>query len=93
MPLYDFGCDSCGGSVELSVPMAERDEEQRCECGAVLNRLISGGGFILIGGGWTGRSHVRIIPPNSDRSGMDGVDKDGYHTNYYNCTPESVHRT
>lgn len=92
MPLYDYYCGSCNATAEIIVPMARRDDAPPCACGGKMVRQMTGGSFILIGGGWQGRSHVRVKPPESDRAGMDGVDRDGYHTNYYNCTPESVHR-
>jgi len=47
---------------------------------------------MLLGSGWSGTGHPKIVPPTSEGP-PKGVDSDGYHTQYINCTPESVHRT
>ena len=86
MPLYDFDC-GCGESFEEIVSMEDRRAE--CpECGKVVKASLSGGHFMLMGGGWTRKGHVKIHPPQSDPSLTHG-----WKDNYYNCTPESVHKT
>jgi putative FmdB family regulatory protein len=88
MPMYDYNCPKCGENTEVIMPMAERDNAVCEACGTPLVRLITGGSFMLLGGGWTTRGHLKIHPPESDPN-----QKTGWQDNYYNCTPESVHRT
>jgi putative FmdB family regulatory protein len=87
VPLYDYECENCGREFEVLVPISQRDDVS-CKCGARARRQITGGSFLLLGGGWSGHSHARVVPPQSDPSLTHG-----WKDNYYNCTPESVHKT
>ena len=87
MPLYDYECKQCGKVFEEITPISDRNDIE-CVCGSPARRIVSGGKFLLVGGGWTGRSHPIIHPPKG--AGVDS--KDEWKTNYYNCTPESVHK-
>jgi putative FmdB family regulatory protein len=53
MPTYDYGCEACGAQWELEQRISE-DPIKKCpKCGKrKARRLISGGNFILKGGGW-----------------------------------------
>ncbi|HJL18190.1 MAG TPA: zinc ribbon domain-containing protein [Sandaracinaceae bacterium LLY-WYZ-13_1] len=53
MPTYDYGCEACGAQWELEQRISE-DPIKKCpKCGKrKAKRLISGGNFILKGGGW-----------------------------------------
>lgn len=53
MPTYSYTCDACGKSFEKEQRISE-DPLKKCElCGkAKARRQITGGNFILKGGGW-----------------------------------------
>jgi len=85
VPLYDYVCPECGVEFEIICSIADRDKRKLCECGATAKRVMSGGAFMLIGGGWSGNAHKIIMPRKTDPY----ANKEP-HDNYYNCTPESV---
>ncbi len=86
MPLYDYKCPACGEEFE-AMSSIERRDDMTCDCGKPAERLMTGGSFLLRGGGWAGKGHVNIHPPETDHSLTHG-----WKDNYYNCTPESVHK-
>jgi len=53
MPTYEYGCEACGKTWELEQRISE-DPVKKCpKCGKLkAKRLISGGSFMLKGGGW-----------------------------------------
>lgn len=53
MPTYEYGCEACGKKWELEQRITE-DAIKKCpKCGKLkARRLISGGNFMLKGGGW-----------------------------------------
>ena len=53
MPTYEYGCEACGKTWELEQRITE-DPVKKCpKCGKLkAKRLISGGSFMLKGGGW-----------------------------------------
>jgi putative FmdB family regulatory protein len=53
MPTYDYACEACGHQWELEQRMSE-DPVKKCpKCGKLkARRQITGGNFILKGGGW-----------------------------------------
>lgn len=53
MPTYDYGCEACGATWELEQRISA-DPVKKCpKCGKrKAKRMISGGNFILKGGGW-----------------------------------------
>jgi putative FmdB family regulatory protein len=53
MPTYEYGCEACGKTWELEQRITE-DPIKKCpKCGKLkAKRLISGGSFMLKGGGW-----------------------------------------
>ena len=86
MPLYDYQCLECGNRFEDMANYALRDSVF-CACGELAVRLITGGSFLLKGGGWSKPGHYDVMPPQSDPD-LDH----NWKTNYYNCTPEDVHK-
>lgn len=70
MPTYEYGCEACGAKYELEQRITE-DPVKKCKkCGKLkAKRLISGGNFMLKGGGWyadgyTGGSN-KSSPPSA----------------------------
>jgi putative FmdB family regulatory protein len=53
MPTYDYRCDACGNTWDVEQRMTE-DAIKKCpKCGKLkAKRQITGGNFILKGGGW-----------------------------------------
>ena len=94
MPLYDYECQHCGAEFEEFSIMASRDVMTCANCGKPARRLITGGNFMLMGGGWSrSAGHGKIIPADGSLNPQPVTDDEGWQTNYYNCTPEDVHRT
>lgn len=53
MPTYDYGCEACGASWELQQRISESAIKDCPKCNQpAAKRLISGGSFVLKGGGW-----------------------------------------
>jgi putative FmdB family regulatory protein len=53
MPTYEYGCEACGTSWELEQRISEAPVKECPKCGELkAKRLISGGNFLLKGGGW-----------------------------------------
>ncbi len=70
MPTYEYGCEACNAKYELEQRITE-DPIKKCKkCGKLkAKRLISGGNFMLKGGGWyadgyTGSSN-KSTPPSA----------------------------
>lgn len=41
MPVYDFRCDTCLESIEVTSPIfAKQDEERICSCGGKLSKVL-----------------------------------------------------
>lgn len=51
-PLYDYACDTCGHTQEVSHKMTETPKIECEKCGSVMRKLISAAGFNLKGPGW-----------------------------------------
>jgi putative FmdB family regulatory protein len=52
MPTYEYQCHKCGKQFEYVQKISEPPKKKCEKCGGKLERLISGGAFILKGGGW-----------------------------------------
>jgi putative FmdB family regulatory protein len=53
MPTYEYGCEACGKTWEFEQRITEAPVKKCPECGKLeARRLISGGTFMLKGGGW-----------------------------------------
>lgn len=52
MPTYEYQCTKCGKQFEYVQKISDAPKKKCEACGGKLERLISGGAFILKGGGW-----------------------------------------
>ncbi len=53
MPTYEYACGKCGSNFEREQRMTDKPVKKCPACGSMkAKRLISGGSFILQGGGW-----------------------------------------
>lgn len=52
MPTYEYQCHKCGKQFEYVQKISDAPKKKCEACGGKLERLISGGAFILKGGGW-----------------------------------------
>jgi putative FmdB family regulatory protein len=52
MPIYEYRCQQCGGTVEYQQRMSDEPKTVCEKCGGQLERLISRTAFTLKGGGW-----------------------------------------
>ena len=53
MPTYEYGCEACGKQWEAEQRITEAAIKKCPKCGKLkAKRLISGGNFMLKGGGW-----------------------------------------
>jgi len=53
MPTYTYACEACEKQLEVEQRISEAPLKKCPKCGKQkLRRLISGGNFILKGGGW-----------------------------------------
>ena len=52
MPTYEYQCQKCGKQFEYVQKISDAPKKKCEACGGKLERLISGGAFILKGGGW-----------------------------------------
>lgn len=53
MPLYEYGCDACGHTLEIQQKLADAPLATCPSCGKdELHKLISATSFVLKGGGW-----------------------------------------
>ena len=53
MPTYEYGCEACGKKWEAEQRITEAPLKKCPKCGKLkAKRLISGGTFMLKGGGW-----------------------------------------
>lgn len=48
MPTYDFECTKCGKRWEQVLPMAQRNNSKRCECGGGGKRIYSLGSRVEV---------------------------------------------
>lgn len=70
MPTYEYGCEACGNKWELEQRITEDPAKDCPSCGkASAKRLISGGNFVLKGGGWYADGYSSS--KNGSKSGDD----------------------
>jgi putative FmdB family regulatory protein len=67
MPTYNYACDSCGHEFEREQRITEKPLKKCPKCGKDnARRMITGGNFILKGGGW--ESDLYSGPSNRSKS-------------------------
>jgi putative FmdB family regulatory protein len=70
MPTYEYMCKECGHGFEVTQSMSDAALTDCPQCGrSALEKMISGGGFILKGGGW-------YVTDFKNPSGKDSGKKD-----------------
>ncbi len=52
MPLYEYRCEACGGTIEVIQKFSDRPLRKCPQCSGRLRKLISRTSFQLKGGGW-----------------------------------------
>jgi putative FmdB family regulatory protein len=52
MPLYEYSCETCKKVFEVTQGFHDAPLESCPDCGAVVKKLMSLGGFALRGNGW-----------------------------------------
>jgi putative FmdB family regulatory protein len=52
MPIYEYGCDSCGDEFEQVQGFSDRPLKKCKKCGGKLKKLVSMSSFHLKGTGW-----------------------------------------
>ena len=52
MPIYEYECAKCGKRFEVTQKISDAPLKKHEGCGGKVERVISGSGFILKGGGW-----------------------------------------
>lgn len=76
MPTYEYACATCGHQWEEIQKISENPIEECPSCKkATAKRLISGGSFILKGGGWYSDLYSSAKPGKKD--GGSGGDSGG----------------
>jgi putative FmdB family regulatory protein len=84
MPTYEYACSACGNAWEEVQKITESPVEDCPKChGKTAQRQISGGNFILKGGGWyadlyssTGKSADKKAEGTAGTSGASGAGGD-----------------
>ena len=68
MPTYEYGCEACGKTWELDQRITESPIKKCPKCGKLkARRLISGGTFMLKGGGWYADGYGAKAPAKADK--------------------------
>ncbi|MAQ17632.1 MAG: transcriptional regulator [Sandaracinus sp.] len=68
MPTYEYQCDACNKGFVREQRITEKPVKKCPHCGKMkARRMISGGDFILKGGGWY--SDLYSGPSNSSKGG------------------------
>ena len=89
MPTYEYGCEACGKTWELEQRITEAPVKKCAECGELkAKRLISGGTFMLKGGGWYADGYGAKPAAKSD-SKSDGASSESKSTESKSTSPPS----
>jgi len=77
MPTYEYRCNNCGHELEAFQKITEAALTLCPQCSQdKLERLISGGNFVLKGGGWASDNYgTPKRPPKTDGQQADKMDK------------------
>jgi putative FmdB family regulatory protein len=77
MPTYEYRCNNCGHELEAFQKITEPALKLCPECNQEkLERLISGGNFVLRGGGWAKDNYGSRDPVKSPPARGDGQQQD-----------------
>jgi putative FmdB family regulatory protein len=75
MPTYEYVCSSCGNQWEEVQKISEPPIKKCPKCAKkTAKRQISGGNFILKGGGWYADLYSSAKPPKKDDAGGGSSD-------------------
>jgi putative FmdB family regulatory protein len=78
MPTYEYGCEACGNQWELEQRISEAPIKKCPSCGKMrARRLISGGNFILKGGGWYSDLYHKPASSSSSSKPSDSSSSSG----------------
>jgi putative FmdB family regulatory protein len=76
MPIYEYGCASCGAELEVWQKISEKPRRKCPDCGAMkLERLISNTSFHLKGTGWYVTDYAKKDKSKSSQSTESGKGK------------------
>lgn len=77
MPLYEYGCDACGHTLEIQQKLSEQPLRTCPSCGKdELHKIISATSFVLKGGGWYKDGYGSVKnPPRTEKQVNDRLTK------------------
>lgn len=78
MPIYEYGCDTCGHTFERLQKVSDAPVTECPECDSVgsVKKLISRSSFVLKGGGWY-KDHYGLKSGDSGTSSDAGSGDSG----------------
>ena len=78
MPIYEYGCQTCGHNFERLQKMSDGPPKDCPECGddREIKKLVSRSSFVLKGGGWY-KDHYGLKGSSGGRSSGEGGDAGG----------------
>ena len=59
MPIYEYECAKCGGTIEVIQKYSDKPLKKHEACGGTLTKLISASGFQFKGTGWYVTDYAR----------------------------------
>lgn len=69
MPIYEYECDACGKTFEVTQKISDKPLK-KCEfCQGSVRRLISPTSFTLKGGGWYRDGYSKAAPKKEAKEG------------------------
>lgn len=76
MPIYEYGCGTCGHTFERLQKVSDQPVKDCPECGVegAVKKLVSRTSFVLKGGGWY-KDHYGL--KGGDSGGSSGGDSGG----------------
>jgi putative FmdB family regulatory protein len=90
MPTYTYACEACEREMELEQRISEAPLKKCPKCGKQkLRRLITGGNFILKGGGWYSDGYGSGKKAGGGGSDSSGSDSGGSSSGTGSGSPSS----